>query len=172
VSSCASENNNLSGGDAMFIHIKELEFPKKLLFHVCSNDGHNTFYYMTEHLISLGETRWPESVKGEIENIFKEIGIEEPLRQKLVEPFACAFGGIKDDSGDYKFDKVNWEHVVDYFRWEALSISGEVSSDDFYLKARELQDQASKKYGSKFLHYLVYANPDYMKTAEPNISTH
>ena len=153
----------------MFLYIDGIQFPKKLLFRVCSNNGEKTFYYMTEHLIPLGETKWPESVKSNIENIFKEIGIEEPLKQKLVEPFAWAFGGRNDASGDYNFDKVNWECVVDYFRWEALSMSEKDDDDEHHLTSKELQDQALKKYGSKFLHYLVYANPKHMKEVDPNL---
>jgi len=127
---------------------------------------------MSEHLIPLGETKWPESIKDKIANMYKEIGIEYPLKQKLVEPFAWAFGGIKDDSGDYKFDKVNWEYAVDYFRWETQAISQEYDNDEFHLRARELQEQASRKYGSIFLHYLVYANPDHLKPVNLNILTH
>jgi len=124
---------------------------------------------MSEHLIPLGETKWPEPVKDRVADIFKEIGIKYPLKQKLVEPFACAFGGIKDDSGDYKLDSVNWEYVVDYFRWEAQAISEKDAGNESHLRARELQEQALKKYGSIFHHYLVYANPDYLKPVDPNM---
>jgi len=156
----------------MFLYIDGVQFPKKLLFHVCSGHDQRMFYHMSEHLVPLGETSWPVPVKDKIADIFKEIGIEYPLKQKLVEPFACAFGGIKDNSGDYKFDKVNWEYLVDYFRWEALAMSQENDNDEFHIKARELQEQASKKYGSIFLHYIVYANPNCLKTIDSGMIIH
>jgi hypothetical protein len=151
----------------MFIDINGIKFPKKLLFHVCLNNGQKAFYHIPDHLIPLGETKWPKSVKDKIVKIYQEIGIEEPLKQKLVEPLAWAFGGIKDISGDYNLDKVNWEYVVDYFKWEALAISEEADNDEFHQRAKELQERATKKYGSIFLHYLVYANPDHIKEVAP-----
>jgi len=147
----------------MFLHIDGIEVPKKLIYHVCFNDGRKLFYHMPEHLIPLGDTTWPDQAKDKIVKIFQEIGIEQPLRQKLVEPFAFAFGGVKDSSGGCILDKVNWEYLVDYFRWEAQTISSQDDDDEFERKAKELQEQACKKYGSRFLRYLVYVNPDCVK---------
>ncbi|MBN1625288.1 MAG: hypothetical protein JW944_02085 [Deltaproteobacteria bacterium] len=148
----------------MFLHIDGIEVPKHLMYHVCFNDGRKLFYNMPENLIPLGETEWPETVKGMIEEIFRQIGIEQPLRQKLVEPYACAFGGIKGSSGECKLGKVNWDQLVDYFRWEAQTISSREANDEFEIRAGELQEQALVKYGSKFVRYIVYADPDHVKT--------
>jgi len=69
----------------------------------------------------------------------------------------------RSSAGVAKLDKVNWEHLVDYFRWEAHTISSRDEDDEFEIKARELQEHACKKYGSRFLRYLLYANPDTVK---------
>jgi len=143
----------------MFLHVEGIDVPQKLLFHVCFNDGRRIFYNLPDNLITLGETKWPDHVKGEIVKIFKEIGIREPLRQKLVEPYAGAFGGIKESSGACNLDRVNWGHLLDYFRWEAQAISSQDDNDESFIRAKELQDQACKKYGSKFFHYVTYASP-------------
>jgi hypothetical protein len=144
----------------MFLHIEGIEVPKKLMYHVCFDDGRKFFYFKPEYVIPLGETQWPDPVKDEVVNIFRVIGIEQPLRQKLVEPFAAAFGGKKEVSGVYNLEKVNWEQLVDYFRWESQAISSQADNDEFEVRAEALQARAVKKYGSRFLRYLVYANPD------------
>jgi hypothetical protein len=146
-------------GNVMFLNIDGIDVPKKLRYHLCFDDGRKFFYVRPENLIPLGETAWPEDVKDDVAAIFKEIGIEEPLRQKLVEPFAAAFGGIKDSSGGYMLDKVDWGRATDYFRWEAQAISMEKDNDEFDIKAKEMQEAAKRKYGSIFLRYLVYAGP-------------
>ncbi|MEE4377804.1 MAG: hypothetical protein V2J55_09885, partial [Candidatus Competibacteraceae bacterium] len=66
----------------------------------------------------LGDVLWPQDVKNKIHDIFKAIGVADPWRQKLVEPYAIVFGG-RDNDGSYDLADVDWEMVVDYFRWEA-----------------------------------------------------
>ena len=39
-----------------------------------------------QDLIPLGETDWPDHVKKEICDFFREAGVEDPMKQKLVEP--------------------------------------------------------------------------------------
>lgn len=43
-----------------------------------------------KHLNTLGEAMWPDAVKEEIAQQFRRIGVEDPYRQKLVEPFATS----------------------------------------------------------------------------------
>jgi hypothetical protein len=103
-----------------------------------------TFYNSQAHLMPLGETEWPEAVKKQIDYFFREIGIGDLMRQKLVEHYAFALGGVKDMSGDGRFERVNWERVVDYFKWEAQSLSEEMESDETHLTTKEMQLQAYK----------------------------
>jgi hypothetical protein len=55
----------------MFLHIDGIAVPKKLIYHVCFNDGRKLFYHMPEHLIPLGDTTWPEQTKDKNVKIFQ-----------------------------------------------------------------------------------------------------
>jgi hypothetical protein len=100
-------------------------------------------------LILLAGTDWPADVKAEIVLTFMHVGVPDPLYQKIVEPFAMAFKGRNVD-GASDYSRVDWVKVVDYFKWEAQSISGHTK------EALELQAEAMKKYGHWFNHYNVY----------------
>jgi hypothetical protein len=104
-----------------------------------------------KHLIPLEQSSWPDEIKEAIVKIFMAKGLSEPMRQKIIEPMARVFGGMKTD-GAIDLSGVNWELVVDYFTWEAESI---MHTD----KAKKLQKQAKKKYGKIFSHYQVYERP-------------
>jgi hypothetical protein len=104
-----------------------------------------------KHLIPLGESSWPDEIKQAIVKIFNAKGLSDPMRQKIIEPMARVFGGMKTD-GAIDLLRVNWELVVDYFTWEAESIM-------HTNKAKKLQKQAKKKYGGIFSHYRVYELP-------------
>ncbi len=69
-----------------------------------------------QDLIPLGETDWPDEVKKEISDFFREAGVSDPMRQKLVEPSLKGFRST-DSEGN-----VDWDDVVAYFKYEALSV--------------------------------------------------
>ena len=102
-------------------------------------------------------------MKDKINQIFKSIGVKNPLKQKLVEPRATYFGGQPDRN----FDRVDWDMVVDYFEYEAASYATNIpmgTGADQKLKrkrVKDLQDRAERKYGHIFFHYSVYADGRY-----------
>lgn len=98
----------------MLLYVKGLAINDDLSMHVFGFEKRPK----PSHLSPVGETLWPDYVKKEISRLFKEIGVEDPLKQKLVEPFALAFGG-NDNDGAYDLENVNWEMVMDYFKWES-----------------------------------------------------
>lgn len=104
------------------------------------------------HLVPLGDAQWPKDVIEHIEAVFKAIGIEDPRRQKLIEPYARVFNGVVDGSGEYKLDAVNWQIVKDYFAWEAAAWTDPA-------RAKALQEKAREDHGFIFSHHGVYANP-------------
>jgi hypothetical protein len=107
-----------------------------------------------KHLIALGEADWPKAVKDDIARQFKRIGVENPYRQKLVEPFAYVFGG-KSDDGAYDLSSVNWEMVIDYFRWESAAWDRGV--DEAKTQSLDVMIAEIKtKYGGMFNHQMVY----------------
>ncbi|WP_291328434.1 hypothetical protein [Desulfovibrio sp. UCD-KL4C] len=69
-----------------------------------------------QDLIPLGDTNWPENVKKEICDFFKDAGVDDPMKQKLVEPALEGFR--RKENGD----EIDWEDVVAYFKYEALSV--------------------------------------------------
>ena len=101
------------------------------------------------HLVPLGEAMWPKEVIEKITQLFKAIDLQDPGRQKLVEPYAVAFGG-KNIEGMADYSSVNWDKLVDYFIWEAAE------HDENPTLAEELQQKALAKYGKMFMHYPVY----------------
>lgn len=133
------------------INDKDLTVPKDLRGH-CFFDGKLADNVWggekPKHLIPLGQSLWPDEVKNQIVEIFKAIGVADPLRQKLVEPFAIVFGG-KHREKESDLSEVNWGMVIDYFTWEAAAMT----DPD---KSRRLQNKAEKKYGGIFSHYIVY----------------
>jgi hypothetical protein len=107
-----------------------------------------------KHLSTLGEVAWPEGVKKVIAGLFSAIGVEDPYRQKLVEPYALAFDGRNND-GDYDLEDVNWEMLIDYFRWEASAWSRNSDGDEQHdALVQEIKD----KWGGMFNHQFVYSD--------------
>ncbi|WP_319778492.1 hypothetical protein [Maridesulfovibrio sp.] len=84
-----------------------------------------------QDLIPLGETDWPDNVKKEICDFFKAAGVDDPMTQKLVEPGLQGFR-FKNDK-----DEIDWDDVVAYFKYEALSVLI-MHDDKFKEKAEEL----------------------------------
>jgi len=101
------------------------------------NDEWAEFDRVPEHLTTLEKADFPEEVKTTIVKLYKAIGVENPLKQKIVEPTGSAF------NGDY-------DKMLMYFRWEAQT------HEDNREQAEELQAQAFERYGHIFNHYAVY----------------
>ena len=142
----------------MFLEIDGLTLPDRLkieCFEENPSGGEWADYRRRpKEWIPLGETAWPDEVKAQIVEFYKAIGVEDPLRQKLVEPYAKCFGGRNRD-GAYDLDGVNWDAVVDYFRFEARSITAQTDDDRAVLEA--MQAEAVEKYGGRLpMHYMVY----------------
>lgn len=102
-----------------------------------------------KHLVSLGKSMWPKEVIDKISQMFKTIDLQDPERQKLVEPYAVAFGGMNVE-GRQDLSNVNWEMVIDYFEWEVAC------HDENWDLSKKLQKKADKKYDGIFSHYVVY----------------
>lgn len=135
----------------MFLELPNKPLPKKLQLHQCTDAPMAEGVWGGErpkHLVPLGKAGWPEDVAQRIADIFTDIGVIDPLGQKLVEPYAVVFGG-KNVEGRQDLSGVNWEFAVDYFTFEAASIT-------YDKKVHELQNKALKKYGGMFSHYEVY----------------
>lgn len=135
----------------MFLKIKGMELPDFAAAHTVSEGVDEWKGLKASWVCPLGETFWPDDIKQKVSDIYKKVGIADPLKQKLVEPFAGCFGG-KNQEGVPVFSKVNWNALLDYFEWEAAEIS------ENKVKAQKLQDKAEKKYGGIFFHYNVYVN--------------
>lgn len=106
-----------------------------------------------DHLCILNDAPFPTDVKNKITEIYKAVGVENPLMQKLVEPNALAFGG-REKEGEWDLKNVDWEEMVSYFEIEAQSISRNREA------VKKLQDVAYKKHGQLQSHYMVYSNGD------------
>lgn len=123
------------------------ELPSDLMIHAFRDGAQNEWEgKKPDQLIPLGQSAWPDEIKQRIAEIFKAVGCPDPLRQKLVEPRARVFGGRRDR---VDLSKVNWGLAIDYFTWEAASMTDRK-------KAEALQKKAKKKYGGIFSHYRVY----------------
>jgi hypothetical protein len=105
-------------------------------------------------LTTLKDSMFPEWVKARIVEIYKDFGVENPLEQKLVEPFAYYFDGTNNE-GVPDFKHVDWQKVIDYFQFEAVSVAG--TRED----AIKLQNKAIEKYGHGFFHKDVYGGDLY-----------
>jgi hypothetical protein len=132
---------------------------KPMVFKRLEDIDPNSIYAESERgnlkgLQTLDKTPFPAEVKNQIVEAFKKIGVENPLQQKLVEPYAIYFGG-HDKDGEYEYSNVNWDKVIDYFEYEAASLSGDAK------RAIALQKRANKKYGHEFFHYAVYEDGKY-----------
>lgn len=135
----------------MFLEVAGKPLPQPLRIHACTDAPLAEGTWGGEkpkHLVSLKESMWPEEVIDKIAQIFKGIGVIDPMKQKLVEPYAVVFGG-KNVDGRQNLSGANWELAVDYFTFEAASITRNQ-------KVHELQEEALKKYGGYFSHYAVY----------------
>ena len=107
-----------------------------------------------DYLVPLGQAQWPEKVTSEIADIFRNVGLENPLKQKLVEPSARAF--IIDYSSNLDgLENVNWEFAVDYFKHEAISLFDSKNED----KRKKQLDHMYEKHGTLVRHYDVYSDP-------------
>jgi hypothetical protein len=142
----------------LFLKVKDLEMPKDLEWCALTNradaapdDPWAEIEGVPDNLVPMGKADWPVEVKKEIAQAFMEIGLEDPLRQKLVEPYAVAFGG-EPRNGAYDFTGVNWEMAVEYFKYEAANYDFPVDHE----KIEAMQQAAEKKYGGRFFHYSVY----------------
>ena len=135
----------------MYLLVDGLELPDFTVYHVYTDNPPEGTWggERPSHLVQLGKSMWPQDVIVKIVKIFGDVGIPDPLQQKLVEPFAYVFGG-KRIEGVPDFEDVNWEMVVDYFEWEAASHTENMK------KINRLQGEAKKKYGGIFSHYEVY----------------
>ena len=119
-------------------------------------EGKTWYDQKPKHLIPLGDAMWPDAVKEDIAQQFKRIGVEDPMRQKLVEPLAIAFGGEWGD-GKYKLAKVDWGMVMDYFRWEASAWDRD--SEEKTAAHRALISDIKAKYGGfPFNHHNTYTD--------------
>jgi hypothetical protein len=129
------------------------EIPERLMIHAFfENPGEGPgvdFQRCPPGLLPLGKSEWPQWVLDGIVKICREIGLSNPLRQKLVEPNAHAFGGWDEKREKYDLAGVDWDKLIDYFTWEAAAWTDVV-------KAEKLQKRAKKKYGGIFSHHEVY----------------
>jgi len=137
----------------MFLDIKGMTLPKWAMVHALTDDSNFEEWQGRKPywVCPLEQTLWSEDIKKKITDTYKAVGVSDPMKQKLVEPYAGAFGG-KNKEGACDFSEVNWGTLIDYFEWEAASIS------ENKRKSEKLQKQAEKKYGGIFSHYLVYEN--------------
>ncbi|MFZ5572032.1 MAG: hypothetical protein ACOZF0_16655 [Thermodesulfobacteriota bacterium] len=136
----------------MLLRIKGVK-TKHAIHEVDPDAGEDSFFMKPKHLVTLGEVAWPEWVKEDIAQQFRRIGIQDPYKQKLVEPFAMAFGGRNND-GAYDLSRVKWEMVVDYFRWESAAWDRDTPEKEKALKLMIAEIKA--KYGGMFNHQMVY----------------
>jgi hypothetical protein len=100
-----------------------------------------------EELVTLEDCMFPPDIKQHIAVVYHDL--QDPMKQKLVEPFCIAFGGKKNE-GVPDFSRVNWEEVKDYFSFEYQSINQHRE------EAERLQEEAFKKHGHIFNHYQAY----------------
>lgn len=147
----------------MLVKVKGLYVKPRLKIHQFTDEpvtgkpveGKRWYDRRPKHLSTLGDAMWPEAVKEDIAQQFIRIGVEDPYRQKLVEPFAIEFGGENDD-GAYKLENVNWELCMDYFRWEASAWDRDTDEKDKAHKALVAEIRA--KYGRMFNHHNTYSD--------------
>lgn len=125
----------------MFLRLENYKLPENVEWSYTPDEARQKY---GGEVVPLKDAGWLEKHVADIEAIFKTIGIESPLEQKLVEPTLLAFGGP-----DHA--KVNWQKVKDYFKWEAASMTKNP-------KAWKLQEEADKKYGHVFNHYAPYTD--------------
>jgi len=106
----------------MFLKITGMTLPDWALIHSVSDDPKlKEWQGKKEHCFCpLEETLWADDVKKKITKIYKAVGVPDPMKQKLVEPYAGCFGG-KNKEGACDFSKVNWQALLDYFEWESYN---------------------------------------------------
>jgi hypothetical protein len=136
----------------MFLEIEGLKLPDYALLHTVYSGIEIWKGGKPSWATPLGETFWTDEEKKKVTDIFKRAGIPDPMKQKLVEPFAIAFGG-KNKEGVPDLSKVNWEALIEFFEWESYSIQKTKESKAI---SEKLQNKAEKKWGGIFFHYLVY----------------
>ena len=141
----------------MLLRIKGLKFPERFIIHSFSKEpATGPMDFMDEvspGLVPLEDTLWPDEVKAKVVEIFKKIGVEAPLQQKLVEPYVKCFGG-KEVEGEAVLDGVNWTQLIDFFKFEAKQWTWETEADLENLKS--IQERAEKKYGDFLNHRYFY----------------
>lgn len=140
-------------GEAMLLDLqnRECALPDNLHFFACSEIQEPGTWGggIPRGFVTLEKSMWPDEVQGQITLILKAIGVPDPMKQKLVHPAAFAFGG-RQKEGELDLSAVNWEAVVDYYRYEAAQWTENKE------EAARIQKVALKKYGQKFSHVAVY----------------
>lgn len=94
----------------MLIHVEGLKIPNDLLVHVKYGETDRSVPRLLRKpasLVPLEDAPWPGGVKDKTSQVFKNIGIENPLKQKLVEPKAHVFGGWDREMKKYNLSGVN-----------------------------------------------------------------
>ena len=146
----------------MLLKVRGLHCPYDYQIHEVAEIGESEpgIQERPEYCIPLGETEWPEDVKERVSRFYMRIGIEDPLKQKLVERTARAF--MYDIDAPEK--GVDWDMLVDYFDWEATAWEASQQEDEdnpAVKRSHALQRRAEKVYGGYFFHYMVYTEDGY-----------
>lgn len=130
---------------------KKYLLPEKLRFFACTeNPAPETWGGgIPRGFVPLEKSMWPTEVMESITQTFRAIGVPDPMKQKLVHPAACCFGGKMMDNV-LDLSGVDWEAVIDYYQYEAAAWMEEWGEVD------KLQKAALEKYGCEFSHVAVY----------------
>lgn len=119
-------------------------------------------YIAPNHLVTLENAPWPDSIKLDIVYAYESAGFVSAEKQKLVEPFAIAFGGIWDGSYTPKLENVNWLMLRSFYVIEAYSSCITKDRDESY-HLQKLHEKACSYY-SNFQnwphHRIVYKAPE------------
>ena len=136
----------------MFLYGPSLKLPDRLkaVSYSTVRTG-NSILDKPAHVIPLNGALWPDKIKKKVTEIFKAIGVPDPMNQKLVEPHARVFGG-RCIEGSSILDEVDWKLLLDYFEWEAAALTDPEKSE-------ALQEKCEKKRGGIFTHQPVYEDP-------------
>jgi hypothetical protein len=117
----------------MFIDDKKLKEP--FSYHI------DYYWELEDDLILLADAPWPNKIIENIDKAFRDAGVEDPLRQKIVEASGFAF----TIDGE-----INWDMLEIYYRHEAALIV-----EDEKL-AKSIEKEAEDKGLSIPMHYYVY----------------
>ncbi len=140
----------------MILDIAGYKLRPELGIHAVSDAPLRKGVYPTQrpkYLVPLEEANWPSEVVSRVVKAYTAVGLQNPLKQKLVEPSAIVFGG-KYSEGVTDLTSVNWDMVGDYFEWEAQAAVGN------YDESVALQKKAKAKWGGIWSHRQVYIEYD------------